>query len=94
MTDETDTTTETNEIVAQAATVTSEALNQTITLIGIFSGGAAGDAVLLRDETGAITRLEPGHLQPATGGPIRLIDTGDGWAMFEQAGAYHRLVMG
>ena len=84
----------TNAETAQAATVPSATLDNQLMLIGVFSGGASDTAILLRDAAGRVTRLESGQMYPATGGPIRLMDTGDGWAMIEQGGAIHRLVMG
>ena len=84
----------TNAETAQAATVPSSALSRDLMLLGVFSGGVSDTAILLRDAAGQITRLEAGQMYPATGGPIRLVGTGDGWAMIEQGGEIHRLVMG
>lgn len=69
-------------------------LAQNLTLIGVFAGGPDGDSILVRDADNTIARISTGFLHPATGGPLRLIETGAGWAMVEQAGRIHRLVIG
>ena len=78
-----------NLYTSQAATTQSDALQDPLMLIGIF-GTEDEPTVLLRDRTGQISRLPDDSAEP----DLRLIDTGEGWALVEDHGTIRRLGFG
>jgi len=79
----------TNSYTSEAATTQSNAMRDPMMLIGIF-GTADEPTVLLRDRSGRISRLPDDDADP----DLRLIGTGDGWALVEDHGTIRRLVFG
>lgn len=79
----------TNDFTADAATQTLHGPIRPMRLLGVFQSPDNAHVLLKTDEDGvfSLSQLTPN-------GGLRLIETGDGWAMIEDGARIHRLVIG
>ena len=78
----------TNPFTAEAATRTFRSPLRPLTLIGVFET-QDGNHILMRSRTGEVLRLQADA--PVAG--FSLLEIGDGWAMVDEGGTIHRLVL-
>lgn len=79
----------TNSFTADAATQTVQTPLRSMRLLGVFQN-PTNDFILMQTRAGETVRVS--RLIPSNG--VRLVDVGDGWAMIEEGGALHRLIVG
>lgn len=78
----------TNTVTAQAATRTAPNLNRKLILLGVFTAPSVTRA-LIQTDTPTTMMLHLGIPQS----DLTLVETGDGWAMVQENGRIHRLVI-